>query len=117
MAANYARTPTTKESRPDMNRFLAFICLTGLGCLPVSAAETKPAASPPKIFRDHVEPHWFAIAHGETNNFWYRLELPQGRREFIRVDAASGLLRVKVLLPNPEGRIKAGLRAEVQLKE
>lgn len=76
-----------------MNRFLAFICLTGLGCLPVSAAETKPAASPPKIFRDHVEPHWFANAHGETNNFWYRLELPQGRREFIRVDAASGQRR------------------------
>lgn len=38
-----------------------------------------------------------------------------GKIDFIdpRVDAASGLMRVKVLLPNSDGRIKAGLRAEV----
>jgi RND family efflux transporter MFP subunit len=40
-----------------------------------------------------------------------------GTVDFIdpRVDAASGLLRVKVLLPNPTGEIKAGVRAEVGL--
>ena len=32
-----------------------------------------------------------------------------------RVDAASGLLRVRILLPNPEGAIKAGVRARVTL--
>ena len=38
-----------------------------------------------------------------------------GRVEFIdpRVDAASGLTRVKVLVANPEHRIRPGLRAEV----
>lgn len=42
-----------------------------------------------------------------------------GQVDFIdpRVDAASGLMRVKILLANPEGRIKAGLRADVQLKD
>lgn len=41
----------------------------------------------------------------------------RGKVDFIdpRVDAASGLMRVKVLLPNPEGEIKAGIRAEVSL--
>lgn len=41
-----------------------------------------------------------------------------GKIDFIdpRVDAASGLLRVRVLLENPEHRIKAGLRAEIELE-
>jgi multidrug efflux pump subunit AcrA (membrane-fusion protein) len=40
-----------------------------------------------------------------------------GKIDFIdpRVDASSGLLRVKVLLPNADGEIKAGVRAEVTL--
>lgn len=40
-----------------------------------------------------------------------------GTVDFIdpRVDAGSGLLRVKVLLANAEGEIKAGVRAEVTL--
>ncbi len=40
-----------------------------------------------------------------------------GKIDFIdpRVDASSGLLRVKVLLPNVDGEIKAGVRAEVTL--
>jgi RND family efflux transporter MFP subunit len=41
-----------------------------------------------------------------------------GAVDFIdsRVDAASGLLRVKVLLPNPAAKIRAGVRAEVTLE-
>lgn len=40
-----------------------------------------------------------------------------GKVDFIdpRIDAGSGLLRVKVLLPNDDGEIKAGVRAEVTL--
>jgi RND family efflux transporter MFP subunit len=34
-----------------------------------------------------------------------------------RVDAASGLLRARILLENPEGAIKAGLRTQVHLLE
>lgn len=40
-------------------------------------------------------------------------DLQRGHIDFIdpRVDPASGLLRVKVLVSNPEGRIKVGVRA------
>ncbi|WP_438483307.1 efflux RND transporter periplasmic adaptor subunit [Oleiharenicola lentus] len=49
-----------------------------------------------------------AITDGTTGNF-------AGKVDFIdpRVDAASGLLRVKVLVPNPKRVIKPGLRADV----
>lgn len=42
----------------------------------------------------------------------------QGKVDFIdpRVDAASGLLRVKILVSNPSHAIKPGLRAEVVLQ-
>jgi dipeptidyl aminopeptidase/acylaminoacyl peptidase len=42
------------------------------------------------VFRDQVEPHWFADSSGETNKFWYRLDLAERKREFILVDAAQG---------------------------
>jgi hypothetical protein len=47
-------------------------------------------SSPPRIYRDKIDPHWFAIAGGETNRFWYRLQLPHGGKEFVLVDAAAG---------------------------
>jgi dipeptidyl aminopeptidase/acylaminoacyl peptidase len=40
----------------------------------------------PRIFQDTVQPHWF----GNGSQFWYRRDLPQGAREFVRVDALSG---------------------------
>ncbi len=43
-----------------------------------------------RIYRDRVEPHWFAGASGETNQFWYRVNLPDNGREFIMVNAATG---------------------------
>ena len=76
-----------------MKRLLSvgfLILLTSLRAFSGGAERTTP---PSKIFRDHVEPHWFADAHGETNLFWYRVELPQGRREFLLVDATSGQRR------------------------
>ena len=39
-----------------------------------------------KVYRDRVEPHWFS---GSTQ-FWYQVDLPGQRREFIRVDAGKG---------------------------
>ncbi len=39
-----------------------------------------------KVFRDRVEPHWF----NEGTEFWYRVDLAEGAREFIRVDATKG---------------------------
>ncbi|HEY3914675.1 MAG TPA: DPP IV N-terminal domain-containing protein [Verrucomicrobiae bacterium] len=46
--------------------------------------------APNRIFRDRVQPHWFADVTGETNEFWYRVTEPQNRREFILVNAATG---------------------------
>jgi len=44
----------------------------------------------PRIYRDRVVPHWFADSSGETNEFWYRVNLPDNAREFILVNAATG---------------------------
>jgi dipeptidyl aminopeptidase/acylaminoacyl peptidase len=43
-----------------------------------------------KVFRDHVEPHWFAGADGATNQFWYRVNLPNGKSEFVTINAETG---------------------------
>ena len=42
------------------------------------------------VFRDRVDPNWFADSTGETNRFWYRVNLPGQGREFILVDATRG---------------------------
>jgi dipeptidyl-peptidase-4 len=49
-----------------------------------SWAQPTPA---PRVYRDHVEAHWFA----NGSRFWYRNDLPQGRREFVLVDGEKGL--------------------------
>jgi dipeptidyl aminopeptidase/acylaminoacyl peptidase len=47
-----------------------------------------------KVFRDRVEPHWYAGADGMTNQFWYRVNLPGGKNQFITVNAANGTREV-----------------------
>ncbi len=42
------------------------------------------------VFRSHVTPHWFAGADGVTNQFWYRVDLPDSKTEFVTVNAATG---------------------------
>jgi len=39
-----------------------------------------------KVFKDRVSPHWFQ----DNTRFWYRNDLPEGKREFILVDAEKG---------------------------
>jgi len=39
-----------------------------------------------KVYKAKVEPHWFA----NNSWFWYRNDLPGGRREFILVDVETG---------------------------
>src|SRR6185437_8922095 len=46
--------------------------------------------APPRIYRDKIEPHWFADNSGATNRFWYRLNLAHDEKEFVLVDAAAG---------------------------
>lgn len=45
---------------------------------------------PTLVFGDHVDPNWFADANGQTNEFWYRLDLAQSNREFVLVNAVQG---------------------------
>lgn len=44
------------------------------------------ASAQPQVYRDRVEPHW----NKSGTQFWYRIELPKGRREFTLVDAEKG---------------------------
>ena len=52
--------------------------------------QTELTNPPGRVYRDHVEPHWFADEDGVTNQFWYRVNLPDNGREFIVVNAATG---------------------------
>ena len=49
----------------------------------LAAEDAKPA---PRVYRDHVEPNWFA----NNTRFWYRNDLPEKKREFIVVDVEAG---------------------------
>jgi hypothetical protein len=35
---------------------------------------SSPTNAPPRIYRDRIEPHWFADASDATNKFWYRVD-------------------------------------------
>lgn len=80
--------------RPRHAPFLAALCLA-LSPLSTPAQGTRAdydrAANlsqrfATKVFRQRVAPHWLA----DTNRFWYRNDLPGGRREFILVQANEG---------------------------
>jgi dipeptidyl aminopeptidase/acylaminoacyl peptidase len=64
---------------------------TDEGDLPPFALESSQppqqgGANAGKVFRDRVDPHWF----GDTNKFWYRVDLPGDKKEFFLVDAVKG---------------------------
>src|SRR5690349_17190055 len=52
--------------------------------------QSSQKGPPNRIYRDKVEPHWFAGANGQTNQFWYRVELPDNGRQFVLVNAREG---------------------------
>ncbi len=45
-----------------------------------------------RVFKDRIEPHWFKSdpAASLADRFWYRNDLPEGRREFIAVVPEKG---------------------------
>ncbi|HEX7861416.1 MAG TPA: DPP IV N-terminal domain-containing protein [Verrucomicrobiae bacterium] len=63
-------------------RFFA-VLLVSAAAICNSAQPTRPET---KIYRDKVEARWFA----DNTKFWYRNDLPNGRREFIVVDVEKG---------------------------
>ncbi len=73
-----------KMARPrSLVHFLALLAM-------VANAQSNHHDAPGRIYRDSVAPHWFACPDGTTNQFWYRIDLPDNGREFILVDAARG---------------------------
>lgn len=58
--------------------------------LPCAFGQENHEAPAGQLYRDKVEPHWFADPGGVTNEFWYRVDLPDNGREFVRVNAANG---------------------------
>ena len=43
-----------------------------------------------KVFKDRVSPHWFR----NNTRFWYRNDLPEGKREFILVNAEKSIRKL-----------------------
>jgi dipeptidyl-peptidase-4 len=83
------RTTTEIDMKILTPRWLLVVAFL-LSSIAGAPAQDMRTNAGPRIFRDRVEPHWFAGASGETNQFWYRRDLPQGQREFILVDAPAG---------------------------
>ena len=52
-------------------------------------AEQLAAKGRDKVFRDRVQPRWFA----GNDQFWYRVDLRSGQREFVVVNAVEGTKR------------------------
>src|SRR5262249_16070627 len=63
-----------------------------LSVLTAPPAWGQPARTnvPPSVYREKVEPHWFAGTDGVTNQFWYRVETGRNRHEFVLVKAKEG---------------------------
>ncbi len=69
------------------HRLCVGVLFLNLGLAALAAPATNP---PPRIYRDKIEPHWFADSAGVTNRFWYRNQLPHDEKEFVLVDAVAG---------------------------
>jgi dipeptidyl-peptidase-4 len=78
---------SSRPSRPfrPFSPFRPFIFLLFTVTLTLTTITLLRAAEP-RIYKDHVNPHWSA----DGNRFWYRNDLADDAREFILVDAVSG---------------------------
>ena len=73
--------------KPHRKTIVLVLTLLAAACVSAQNAGTNATRL---VFRDRVEPNWFADSSGETNKFWYRLDLAKGKREFILVDVIQG---------------------------
>jgi dipeptidyl-peptidase 4 len=74
------------HSRFQSALVIALTFATGVGAWAQPARTNAPA----RVFRDKIEPNWFAGADGETDKFWYRVDTGKESREFVLVNAAEG---------------------------
>lgn len=65
---------------------LAFLTLVASPIV-VHSQERERGRASRQVFRDRVVPHW----SGDGDRFWYRVDLGQGKKEFVFVDAEKGL--------------------------
>ena len=70
------------------SRLLPLLSILAFAC--AAAAQNSRNDAPNLVFRDRVEPHWFAGADGQTNRFWYRVNTGKQEHEFTLVNAAQG---------------------------
>lgn len=75
----------TMECHLPRQRLQKLIYTLLIGCF-LSATWSARSQSAPKVYRDRIEPHWFA----ENTRFWYRNDNPGDTREFIVVDTVNG---------------------------
>ena len=69
----------------------AALFLFGFVLLAASAVAQPPDTNTSSlVHRDIIAPHWFAGSGGQSNLFWYRVDLADHQREFVLVDAAAG---------------------------
>src|ERR1700733_4881747 len=83
----YQRARLTTILSSARRLFPAFFVLA---LIVAATAQNSSNDAPKLVFRDRVEPHWFAGADGQTNKFWYRVETGKRQHEFVLVDAAEG---------------------------
>ena len=76
---------TTMITRPQLRisgRFVTGLLLVVLAGI----SNTKTSGQVPRVYRDRVDPHWFA----DGSLFWYRVRLADRRSEFVLVDTQKG---------------------------
>jgi len=64
--------------------------MTKTNCLALALLACAAPGFAQKIFRDHVHPHWFSGEDGVTNQFWYRLDSPGEKTEYVTVNVETG---------------------------
>jgi len=73
-----------------MKTFLKPFVLGVLFLAAAAFAQPTGTNTPILVHRDSIVPHWFAGTNGQTNQFWYRVDLADHQREFVLVDAVAG---------------------------
>jgi dipeptidyl-peptidase-4 len=69
-------------SRFQLRQRYGLILIQGVLLL-LASCSFEQTADAQRVYRDRVQPKWF----GNQSQFWYRNDLPDGKREFILVDA------------------------------
>jgi dipeptidyl-peptidase-4 len=90
MECNSQVASTSQLIHPRAMKSYRFLAVAFVLALAVPEAQGSEATTAQAVYRDRVEPHWFAGTDERTNRFWYCVSTGKGQREFILVDADEG---------------------------